>query len=400
MKLIVFLLYFYLALFPFGQLVRLPFPIPEVNLYLTDIAVAGLGLSWLGWRLIKKRKFNAPPLSRPIFLFVGAAFLSLAVNSPFRVNFQGEPLLSGREVGVAGLYLIRWVFYAGIYFVVFDLAKEIKNLKLEITNLLIGAGIAAAVFGLIQYLFLPDTRFLESFGWDPHYYRLLGTFLDPGFLGAILVLALSLLTVKLWSWEKLSWWLVAWPILYLGLALTYSRASFLAYLGTMGVISWAKKSPKFFLGVLVAGVITVLLLPRPGGEGVRLERESTIKFRIINWQQSLTIAKDHPILGVGFNAYRYAQRKYGFLEEKYQISHAGAGADSSFLFVLATSGILGLLAYLWLWLTIIRSANSIIILASTTALLIHSLFLNSLFYPWIMAWLWILLARGETKEQK
>jgi len=43
------LLFLYLILFPFGQLVRLPLKlggIPEVNFYLTDIVVGFVGRNW------------------------------------------------------------------------------------------------------------------------------------------------------------------------------------------------------------------------------------------------------------------------------------------------------------------------------------------------------------------
>jgi len=167
----------------------------------------------------------------------------------------------------------------------------------------------------------------------------------------------------------------------------------------MGIIAWKLRKPKFYAALLLVFTLTVLLLPRPGGEGVRLEREASIKARLINWKQSLIIAKDHPFFGVGFNTYRYAQKNYGFLEEKnWQVSHAGAGADSSLLFVLATTGIVGLSAYLLLLKRILDalfsiplSPPSLAAFASLLALLVHSLFANSLFYPWIMGWLWILL---------
>ena len=375
----------------------------EVHFFLTDVVLAFMVTLWLGRKLIKREKIIPPPLTKPILLFATCCLLSLLYNSS---------LLSGREAGVASLYLVRWVVYAGLYFVVYDLIHnpkvKISSAKLadQISNLLIGTGVAAAVLGLLQYIFIPDTRFLEKYGWDPHLYRVIGTFFDPGFLGAIFVLTLILIVILNWNKQnrlliakqqtlfiakQQTLFIFAGIIVYLALALTYSRASYLAYLAGMGTIAWFKKSPRFFLAVAAAGIITVFLLPRPGGEGVRLERESTIKYRIINWKQSLTIVQKNPVFGVGFNAYRYAQRRYGFLDiPEWQLSHAGAGADSSLLFILATTGIVGFSAYLWLWWKILRSKN-LIILASALALLVHSSFVNSLLYPWIMGWMWILL---------
>ena len=397
MRLIVTLLYCFFIIFTLGQLARVSLAPFEINIHLADIIVGLLVSTWLIWKLVKRDKFIFPPLTKQIFLFFFIALVSLAINS--------ADILSGREMFVSWLYLFRWLFYSGLYFVVYDLGQmKISNFKFQISNWLIGAGLVSAILGLAQYAFLPDTRFLEASGWDPHYYRLIGTFLDPGFLGAIFVLALILLTVKLWSIRKLSYQAFFWLIIYSALALTYSRASYLAYLGAMGTIAWIRRAPKFFLAVLVAGVITVLVLPRPGGEGVKLERESTIRFRLINWQQSLTIAKDHLLFGVGFNAYRYVQRDYGYLDfANWRVSHSGGGADSSLLFTLATTGIFGLLAYLWLWGRIFVNSFktlNLVALASVVALVVHSWFVNSLFYPWIMAWMWIILGMGAIKERK
>lgn len=393
-KIILVLFFAYLALFPFGQLTKLPLQlikVPEIHLYLTDLVVAGLVGCWFGWRLAKREKFVLPPLTKPILFFILVAGVSLLFNTP---------LLTDREVVVSGLYLLRWIFYAGLYFVIFDLQKHFNQLKWHsLSRFLLMVGVTVAIFGLIQYVLWPDLKPLEILGWDPHYYRVVSTFLDPGFTGIILVLSLILLflTSEEVDFTTTIRGVFLFVVLYLALALTYSRASYLAYVVGMGVISWMKKMPKLFVGVILLGALTLVILPQPVGEGGKLGRTYSLEARIENWQHALIISRDHPILGIGFNAYRYAQRDYGFLEEeKWQASHSGAGADSSLLFVLATTGILGLLGYLGIWgkaVTETKRADGMIVLASIAALFVHSLFLNSLFYPWVMAWMWILKAR-------
>jgi O-antigen ligase len=104
--------------------------------------------------------------------------------------------------------------------------------------------------------------------------------------------------------------------------------------------------------------------------------------------------RDHPLFGIGFNTYRFAQLRYGFITKGEEAdSHGVAGTDNSFLFVLATTGLIGLLSYAALWGTIVRQAwGNHVVVASITAIFIHSLFVNSLFYPHIMEWIWILIA--------
>jgi len=140
MKAISIIFFLFLVIFPFGQLNRLPVSLmPEVRLYLTDLVVAGLMGSWLGWKLLRKDKLVLPPLAKPIFLFLIFAILSLIFNTP---------LLSNREVIVSGLYLLRWITYAGLYFVIFDLKKHFTQLKWDsVLRFLLVIGIMVAVFG-------------------------------------------------------------------------------------------------------------------------------------------------------------------------------------------------------------------------------------------------------------
>jgi O-antigen ligase len=182
-------------------------------------------------------------------------------------------------------------------------------------------------------------------------------------------------------------------IVYIVLALTYSRASWLAFFVGMTVIAFYKKSWKLFLFIAGILALTWFLIPQPTGEGGKLTRTYTIQSRFENYQQAVKIFKEKPILGVGFNTLRYYQKKQGFLiEENWQTSQAGAGLDNSWLFVLSTSGILGFLGYLWICFKALGKFKKPLIVASLLALFVHAFFLNSLFYPWVMAWIWILLA--------
>jgi len=164
-KIIEGLLFTYLVLFPFGQLSRISLNLlgPEVNLYMTDVVLLLLLITWGIWRFgLKKRKYQLPPLALPIFLFSAISLLSLGLASP---------LLSNREVMVAGLYLVRWLVYAGLYFVVFDVKNRFFKTR-DLLNFLVILGVAIAFFGFVQYFLWPNLKPLETLNWDPHYYRL------------------------------------------------------------------------------------------------------------------------------------------------------------------------------------------------------------------------------------
>ncbi|MEM2934803.1 MAG: O-antigen ligase family protein, partial [Candidatus Thermoplasmatota archaeon] len=178
------------------------------------------------------------------------------------------------------------------------------------------------------------------------------------------------------------------------LALTYSRSSYLAFLTGMGGLLALKKKMKVFSLIILLILITVIILPKGlPSEGVKLARIASIEARIGNWKQALVIAKDHLLFGVGFNTYRYTQKKYGFLKDDWQRSHAGGGADSSLLFVLATSGVLGLFGWLGLVGKILRVSRrkSFLVFSSTIAILVHCFFQNTFFYPWVLGWWMVIL---------
>ncbi len=389
-------IFWILILLPLGQLTKVPLGTTEVSLYFQDVIVILVVLVYLVGLILKKIPRPKALLTKPVLIFASIGLISLLVNLDH---------YSIREIIIASLYLWRLLFYFGLYLVIGELAGQNKNEAEQFKLGLILAGTATAFLGLLQYFLYPNLRNLTYLGWDPHFYRSFGTFLDPNFLGLFLVLTLILAFFRLEDESQQSNMLTRYAtiigavICYLVLALTYSRSSYLAFLAAGTVIARFKKSLKFFLGLILIGFLTILFLPRPEGSlGVKLEREDTIRARIINWQQSLTIFKDHPLLGVGFNTYRYAQRNYGYLQGNWQESHAGGGADSSLLLVLATTGIAGFLSFSYLFWQILKNylkKKNVVVLVSLTAVFIHSFFANSLFYPEITIWLMLLLGLTE-----
>ncbi|MBU0619377.1 O-antigen ligase family protein [Patescibacteria group bacterium] len=351
-----------------GQLVRIPLTQSTIGLYLPDLLCLLLLLSWLlivkpTWSQLKKR-----PLTKPILGFALIALLSL-----FLAGFT----FSVKEIFIAGLYLGRWLVYAGTYWVFCWLFQKEKKFKQLWPKLMLGGIFLFALLGLVQYFIWPDLRPLKLLSWDDHYFRLASTFLDPNFAGIWLFFGLVL------ALEILPWVL---PVFYLALALTYSRGSYLGFVLGILYLALAKKKLRIFVITILVLAPTLVLLPRPGGEGVKLERSKSTLARVSNWQESLELALKKPIFGYGFNTLRYVKDE--------PVSHAGAGVDSSLLFVLLTSGLFGLTAYLFLlvklWLN-----GGLVLKTSLLAVLIHSFFNNTLFYAPVMFWLWTLAAWEE-----
>ncbi|HBC73066.1 MAG: hypothetical protein UX91_C0010G0020 [Candidatus Amesbacteria bacterium GW2011_GWB1_47_19] len=313
----------------------------------------------------------------PFCLFSLISLLSLMLATGYGLRAQLTGLL----------YWFRWIVLGGIF------TLSVGNLNIsDRYKLLINITWITIVVCFVQYFFFPDIRPLVIYNWDPHYFRIVGSFLDPGFTGIILVFILLFITAYPEKFKNLPG--IAWGLCYIALALTYSRSSYLAFLAAMGYLAYIRKSLRYFLFIVLLLALTIWLLPRASsGEGVRLERTSSIKARLDNWHHSLVIFRDHPVLGIGFNVYRYAQKEYGFITlDNWQNTHAGGGADSSLLFVAATTGLFGLVIYLWYLIELFRHLPPNHLLRSTlVALFFHSFFLNSLFYPFVLVWIAIII---------
>lgn len=379
-----------LIVFPFGQLFRIQLPnFPEIKLQPLDFLCFTFVFISFVKKLLLKEKFTPQLFSKPMVVFGELLILSLLVNA-FR--------LPAKEILVAFLYLIRILFYFCFYYFLVDYLKE---KKLPVLNYLILVGFVIAVLSLVQYIFLPNTVFLKYLGWDDHLFRAIGSFLDPSFTGILLVLGLIIWLTEILSQKKnFIYWLSGIAMIS-SLTLSFSRIAYLSLIASSIIIFLFKKKFKFLLFFLILFAALIILAPKPVGEGVNLSRSFSFFAKTDNYKQVITIIKDNVFFGVGFNAYRFTQLKYRFLPSaSWELSNSGAGADNSFLFVFATTGIFGFLAFLFLWGKIlwqsfrlsVKSNNALILFSSAFALVIASFSINALFYPWILFWLMVLLA--------
>jgi len=287
--------------------------------------------------------------------------------------------------------ILLYVFAAG------SVLFLIKKNKLTVTILRSGLLFFFSLllfFGIIQYALIPDTRFLFFLGWDDHYYRLISTMFDPGFTGILLVLGYFFLQEGIdqeFRFKSLQIGLSLGMIV--GLLLTYSRASYLAFGVLMVFIVWKKwkqSQPQHAYMqacVLAMFVICLFFLPQPGGEGVKLGRTSTIEARAITAQQSFTNFNTLTSFVVGKGLFIAPVQTESIYSGT--TSHAKV-ADNWMIALLSGTGVVGLfLSFAVLFKTLRwalskpRSYLGIAILA----VLVHGMFNAGVTYPFI----WIAL---------
>lgn len=370
------LIFAYLALFPFGQIIRLGIFHP------VDI-VAGCFLV-----ILLTGKFAEPQVFGKLRTFFIVSLFSLLFSLAI---FPLERVIYG------ALYLLRLAAYASFFAVLWNFCKVNTDFKEKLFTGLFGALLFVAIFGWIQYFFFPDVRGLYEWGWDDHLFRMVGTFLDPGFTGIILVFGLLMALLKYFQTKRRKY-LFLILMFALSVAFTYSRAAYLALIA--GVITAAYFYKKFLLGLMFifAFLVLIFVLPRPEGEGVKLERTASVEKRFTNYEEALSLIKTSPLFGVGFNNVCFAKEK--FLGKIDVDSHSCTGVDSSLLFILATVGTIGFLVFGDLFVGLIRNSShniyGFLFISSLVAVLIDSLFINSLFYPWVMGYLAVVSATTQT----
>jgi len=354
------------------------------RLYLFDIFTTIFVFYGLIYFFIIKRSFKVP---RNSFWFVG--FVLIALLS----WLIGLTTFSNLEAIVALFYLIRFLIYFLSSLIIFNMIQKKLILPNDFFVLIFISAAFISIVGFVQLAVLPDFTVLDSnLGWDPHKNRLASTFFDPNFTGGFLAMTLGLAIGLILNKEirltplQLVFFVV---IPLIALVLTFSRSSWGMFAVIILVLGMLRARWLLFLAAILM-FLTYFAIPRVQTRlsGVTDPADSAA-FRLVSWKNTMVIAKDNPILGV--NYFRYAQREYGFFDVGTQGGHAGSGSDSSLLLILATTGVIGTTLFGLGYLTStanLFSVNRIALFAVLLGLLLHSQFVNSLFYPQIM-FLWL-----------
>lgn len=398
MQLLKILLIVIFVFLPFGELLRIGVG-NDIYVKPMDVMAILLGFYVLLLALLKKMPLKS--FSWHYFLFPLIGLISLVINSYW---------LHPNQWFASVLYLARWVGYLSIFFAIRNTDKlfHTKLLKLILID-----GIIVLVIGYTQYFLYPNLRNLIYLGWDDHLYRMFSSFLDPNFAGTFFVLYLILLVGLLFKTvankKKNSAILLGLlsVVTLVALFLTYSRGALLMLLVSSFTLLVLLQKKKFIFIIIGAiGVFLISISPFFYLENLNFFRIASITARIHTNENAFKVITANPIVGVGFDSYRYAQQRYQLQKgpSKYP-SHADAGVDTSLLFVLATTGIVGFAAYTYLWVRLTFQTVAIykkkknifaaVAIASSAGLFVNALFTNSLFFPAVMLWMWFVFAFAE-----
>ena len=335
MKFLFYLSFFLLSL---GQLTRISFFGQQINIYLYEILAIFILLNFL-------IKYGLGPLSEYFKKFKFVYFLFLYLPFSFLLLFGDFKAL---ENFISLLYYLRLVLYFLYFFyLTYHLKKQLdfKNVLLRSLNIFIFLTIISS---LAQYFWYPELRNLLYAGWDPHLYRLFGTFLDTSVAGAVYGIILLTLFLKGSEFIKTKWLFIGLLVIYfLFTVFTYSRSLFLT-LFLLGLLyATSKKRLREFIIFAVIFLILLIVAPKPFGEGVNLMRTFSIESRLDDYKTAINIWQKRPFFGYGYNRIRYVKRQMNISDEVgSDITHSGASFHSSFLVILVSGGIIGLILFI------------------------------------------------------
>lgn len=348
-------------IFYFGQLSRINYQgisIPVIDILIILFALNNL--IYVFWK--KNLKITNPSM----LIFLAIAILTF-IPAYFRYqNSSIKPIM----------YLIRLISI----FSLFSFSRNSNIISSISKKIFFICLLANIVFGIIQYFFWPDLTYFKSLEWDPHLNRLVSTFFDPTFTGIIYLFFLITIFLK----DPFPLKIPMLAVTYLAIALTYSRSTFLSFFVSFLYLSIKKKNPKIIFGAAIILAATILLLPHPPGEGTKLERTSSIKAKIENYKEGISTFVRSPILGHGYNYLSVAR-----IPVPKKSSHSSSGFDSSLITILTTTGLTGLLFFI-LGLKKQFTNGNLQTKTLLISVLIHSLFANSLLYPWVLICLYLI----------
>lgn len=338
---------------PFSRILVGDFGTMATALNLTNVLIFITFAAWVTQSMrIKDRFFSESTLNLPITLFCFWGIFSLLMAS----QKYGS--------GYAGAFIIplkRWLTPVLLYFVVLNIVKDRKLLKL----LLIVMMVVAAVIGLMavwNYMNYGDRGSLEAS-------RIGGVFDQPNTLGGFFVYTMFLYAgFFLVYFPNLKYWFFITPLLisFRGIMVTFSRG---AYFGcAFGGLATAFFKSKILFIVCVIFLICSFLNPILLPAGIRARLGSTFydtevlttdlnevgdksaTGRITIWKGAMQMIKDYPLFGVGYGMFPYVISQYA----------EGVGyvdAHNTYLILGAEMGTPALIIFLFILFLMIKNAR-------------------------------------------
>jgi len=289
----------------------------------------GLGIMVVGWLILVMT--HAVPGMRLLSLELPIAALAGAWTLSTVFALQPIPSL----INMKKLFLIP-IMYGFAW-----LVEDEKSLR-TIVTVMLTAALIVSIYGIINYV--TGNNLAES-------YRVRATLGSTVTLAGVLLLAFAV-SISLTIIGDTGRWRFLFPVVslfsFVCLILTYTRGAWLGAILAI-IITFLFSTGRRKTALLVAIVLLVIapLASQHVRERVRSFaqlQEMSIGGRFSMWLSATETAKDRPFFGVGLMDLGKVYDKYKRPDSGFSSGHM----HSDFFHVLASTGIVGLAAFLWL----------------------------------------------------
>jgi len=313
-----------------------------LSITLAETALALLTLHWL-WQLRDPAARAAAcwPLWPPVVAFGVVTMLSALLSGHALVSLESSKGL----LLVAGLYVLA------------DALREPSAAGRFLGGLAFAATVAALV-GLLQVGLCPDRD--VPVAWPRWLYHRCDR--AHGFFSIYMTLAGVLSLVLLATLPRL---LLAgqrllagpWLVMLGGLIMTYTRGAWIGFAAGVLTVAGAVSRGRWLLpaGLLLLAGAALLAPPELRHRFLSMTdpEEAGIRERVYMWRSGFAMWRERPLLGVGPGGIRREYPRYALPEAfKKRTGHV----HNTPLQILVERGVLGLAAWLWIWVAFFRHA--------------------------------------------
>jgi putative inorganic carbon (HCO3(-)) transporter len=287
----------------------------------------------VAWLVKLVRTSQRGTLRLPLLTPLAAFYLTSALASAT----ASDPWLSFRA--------LRDIFEPAFFFLLVNhVSGDMRATTL--TQVLIGAATLTAVYGLLQSI-------VEGPAFRVHgTMSIYMTFAGIMMLSALMALAQLLFrTPSRWSWG----WLGAVLLLTAALVMTQTRGAWMG-LGVGGGLILACRHKYWLLVLPLAAAVIFLVAPdsvRARIRSISDPQDVTARERLYMWGSGVQIIRDHPWTGVGIHGVKAVYPSY---KHPQAVRERRAHLHNNLFQIAAERGLLGLAAWLWIWVAFYRYA--------------------------------------------
>jgi hypothetical protein len=409
-----------------GQLFRIPVlssAVKTAPLLGIDIAVF---IVWLA-TLVHLALRSGAAVGGPVTLSVVAFTLWALIGNILTTVRYG---LSVSQFIFSTAYLVRWLYYFGVYLWARNRFSGFERLQNGPKFLRVAILIFAS-FGILQSAFLPDFAFIlhpdavPYVTWDPQGHRLVSTLLDPNLagnligIGFLLTLPAALRRQRFLEFSSF--------VFLIAILLTASRGAILGLFAGGVALVVALRPPAIgrlagrlvvacSLAIAVSSVVSWITgtsgIVSATGDFLRNYNKLSLidpsaLTRVLQWKTDLDVIAAHPLTGIGFNTWGFVQRYFGF----YRVDTAAFGMDGGLLVIAALTGVVGLVLFLRIVMVPLvhgfrlargrrlpewaRDLGASVV-GCTVLWVVHGFFAATLSYPFLLVAMWLLWAWTDT----